>query len=148
MKVPFLPPASKEGNVFICVYLSVILSLYRALPLPYKALALAPSPGHTFKLVQLGPHCTRTPPPSDMFKLVYYESWWLVFNWNAFLLWIGSVRLPTASAWNYHNVMVNKISSCLALMNMCPRQTGLVFSTRNCTIFQQKFNINIFWDIP
>ena len=46
--------------------------LYRD-PRPWDLTVQNPPPEpDMFKLVQLGPHCTRTPP--HMFKLVYYEA--------------------------------------------------------------------------
>ena len=87
-------------NFFNCVCLSVYREGSLAGPCPplppYSALALAPflykaralhraspprppvyrtlAPLDMFKLVQLGPHCTGTSLPPDMFKLVHFEA--------------------------------------------------------------------------
>ena len=64
----------RESIVFSHVCLSVCshgIPSYRA---PLLCTEPAP-PLDMFKLVQLGPHCTGTPPlPQDIFKLVHYDA--------------------------------------------------------------------------
>ena len=64
-RIPHRVPSPSPGHVTL---------LYTETPPPKTRDLTVQGPLDTFKLVQLRHHCTETPPPPNLFKLVHYET--------------------------------------------------------------------------